>query len=648
MLKFNKANAADDPVQGERAKANTPQVASSVSVVATIEARRRRSYTSLGALISVAGILLYLVLRFLFRSPQRISIVPLLIVLLIGGVPLIVGLTRKAFAREFGSDLLAGISIVTAVLLGDYLVASVVVLMLSGGIALEEFASRRASSVLDALAQRMPQTAHRQAGDHTVDVLLSEIAIGDLLTVFPHEICPVDGIVVAGQGKMNEAYLTGEPYEMSKVPGSAVLSGAINGEAAMTIRSEKKPVDSRYARIMRVMEETQQRRPRLRRLGDQLGAWYTPLAVAVALLAVGVTGNWSRFLAVLVIATPCPLLIAIPVAVIGAISLAARRGIIIKNPAVLEQLDSCRTFIFDKTGTLTYGNPSLEEIICAPGFEKDEILRMVASIERYSKHPLAGAILNAAEARGFDLTAAAEIRERPGEGLHGIVGDKSILITGRGKAQIDEGALPPIASGLECLVLIDGVFAAAFHFRDAPRKESRVFLSHLGPRHRAKKVILVSGDRDAEVRYLAAQMNIAEVYSAKSPEDKVAIVRRESEREKTLFVGDGINDAPAMQAATVGVAFGATSDITAEAGDAVLLEPSLGKVDELMHIGRRMRAIALESAVGGMALSILGMGFAAFGVLTPLAGVIGQELIDLAAVLNSLRVAFPRDALQDF
>lgn len=626
----------------------TQDVSSDVPQAAAQGIRNRKTYTLWGALLSAGGILLYLVLRFLFHVPRAISVAPLVLVLLIEGVPLIIGLMRKALAREFGSDLLAGISIVTAVLLGDYLVASIVVLMLTGGAALEEYASRRASSVLDALAKRVPQTAHRKAGDHTVDIPLSEIEIGDALAVFPHEICPVDGVVVEGHGKMNEAYLTGEPFEISKTPGSAILSGAINGETALTIRAEKKAVDSRYARIMRVMEETQQRRPRLRRLGDQLGAWYTPVAVGVAFLAVAATGNWSRFLAVLVIATPCPLLIAIPVAVIGSISLAARRGIIIKNPAVLEQLDSCRTFIFDKTGTLTYGQPSLEEIICAPGFEKNEILQKVASVERYSKHPLARAILNAAESLGFNLEVVTEIRERPGEGLRGIVGKKTILITGRSKLRVEEVALPPVTSGLECLVFFDGVFAAAFRFRDAPRKESRTFLGHLGPHHNAKKVILVSGDRDEEVRYLAAQMNIAEVYSAKSPEDKVAIVRSESQREKTLFVGDGINDAPAMQAATVGVAFGVASDITAEAGDAVILEPSLGKVDELIHIGRRMRVIALESAIGGMALSVFGMLFAAFGLLSPLAGAVAQEVIDLAAVLNSVRVAFPREELRDF
>jgi heavy metal translocating P-type ATPase len=616
----------------------------------SVEQKPRRSAARMkpGAFISVSGICFHLVLRFIFHAPQSISLAPLFLVLLIAGVPLLVGLARRALVREFGADLLAGISIVTAVLLHEYLVASIVVLMLSGGTALEEYASRRASSVLDALARRMPQSAHRKDGVRTFDIPLANIAVGDVLAVFPHEICPVDGVVVEGHGRMNEAYLTGEPFEISKTPGSSVLSGAINGETALTIRAGKKAVDSRYARIMRVMEDAQQHRPRLRRLGDKLGAWYTPIAVGVALLAVAATGNWSRFLAVLVIATPCPLLIAIPVAVIGAISLAARRGIIIKNPAILEQLDSCRSFIFDKTGTLTYGNPSLEEVVCAPGFEEGEVLRLAASLERYSKHPLAGAILRAAERRGLVPTAATEIREPPGQGLEGTVEGRRIVITGRGKLSSGQFDLPPVTPGLECLLLIDGAFAGTFHFRDAPRKDSRIFLAHLVPSHHAKKVILVSGDRDTEVRYLAAQLNIAEVHAAKSPEEKVAIIRSETEREKTLFVGDGINDAPAMQAATVGVAFGATSDITSEVGDAVILESSLGKVDELIHIGRRMRRIALESAIGGMALSILGMLFAAFGLLAPLAGAIAQEVIDLAAVLNALRVAFPREELQDF
>lgn len=589
-----------------------------------------------------------MVLRYLFAVPLQASRAPLYITLVAGGIPLVVTLSRKLLAREFGSDLLAGISIVTSVILGEYLVGSIVVLMLSGGAALERFASRRATAVLDALAKRMPQTAHRKVNGTLSDVTIDQIHVGDSLAVFPHEICPADGVVLEGHGNMNEAYLTGEPFEISKTPGSQVLSGAVNGEAALTIRTEKLPKDSRYANIMKVMRETEQRRPRLRRLGDILGAWYTPVALGLAVVAWAATGEIHRFLAVLVVATPCPLIIAIPVAVIGAISLSARRGIIIKNPAVLEQVEQCRTWIFDKTGTLTYGRPRLDEIVCAPGFEEHAVLRLVASLERYSKHPLSAALLDAAQAARLDLDPASEISERPGEGLRGTVGNRKIWITGRARVEVQGIPLPPPVSGLECVVLLDGTYAATFRFHDAPRRESRHFVNHLRPRHAVNRVMLVSGDRDPEVRYLAGLVGISEVHSAKSPEEKVAIVRSEAADEKTLFVGDGINDAPAMQAATVGVAFGVSSDITTEAADAVVMEGHLGKVDELIHIGRRMRGIALQSAVGGMILSIAGMVAAAFGYLPPIGGAIAQEAIDLLAVLNAVRAALPFKGLTDF
>jgi heavy metal translocating P-type ATPase len=600
------------------------------------------------ALVTIAGILLHLALRFLFRVPPGVSQIPLYVTLIFGGAPLVITLSRKLLAREFGSDLLAGISIVTSVLLGEYLVGSIVVLMLSGGTALEEYASRRASSVLDSLAKRVPQTAHRKAGQSVADVALDDIAIGDALVIFPHEICPVDGVVVEGQGVMDEAYLTGEPFVVSKTAGTEVISGAINGDTALTIRTGKLPVDSRYASIMRVMLETEQRRPRMRRLGDQLGAWYTPVALALAAIAWIASHNSLRFLAVLVVATPCPLLIAIPVTIIGAISLSARRGIIIKNSAVLEQVENCHTLIFDKTGTLTYGKPALTNIVCAPGFTNDEVLRLAASAERYSKHPLAAAILDAAGEARLDLQPAAEISEHAGQGLRGIVAGRQILITGRGKVAVKELDVPPAATGLECLVFLDGIFAAAFHFRDAPRQESRLFIGHLKSKHGVKKTILLSGDREPEVRYLAEIVGIPEVHFGKSPEEKVAIVQRESRRDKTLFVGDGINDAPALQAATVGVAFGHNSDITSDAADAVILEASLRKVDEFIHIGRRMRSIALQSAIGGMGLSIVGMLAAAAGLLPPIGGAVAQEIIDLAAVLNAVRVALPTRHLTDF
>lgn len=611
----------------------------------SVSALNREAWT---AGLAVVCLLLHLVLRFVFLAPRNTALFPLWLILIVGGVPLVFDLAKKALSGEFGSDLLAGISIVTSVLLGQYVVGTIVVLMLSGGTALERFATQRASGVLDALAKRMPQTAHRKRDGSLATVPLAEIAVGDTLVVFPHETCPVDGVVTEGRGKMDEAYLTGEPFEISKVPGSAVISGAINGDTALTIRGEKLAVDSRYARIMKVMRDTEQRRPRLRRLGDMLGAWYTPVAVGLAIVAWAWSGQSTRFLGVLVIATPCPLLLAIPVAIIGAISVSARRGIVIKNPAVLEQIDQCRALIFDKTGTLTYGRPTLSETICAPHISEKEVLGLAASLEVYSKHPLAHALIEAAQKEHLPLETASEISERPGEGLRGIISGKEVLLTGRDKMKGHELALPPVVSGLECLAFVDGKFAAAFRFHDAPRSDSRLFLQHLKPRHAVRKMMLVSGDRESEVRYLAREVGIQDVHAGKSPEEKVEIVRAETRQQRTLFVGDGINDAPAMQAATVGVAFGHASDIAAEAADAVILEPSLGKVDELIHISRRMRTIALESAVGGMALSVVGMGAAALGYLPPIWGAVAQEIIDLAAVLNALRVALPTKGLTDF
>ncbi len=604
------------------------------------------------AILTAAGIAFHLFLRFAPFGFQSFADIPLYVALLAGGLPLLLSLGNRLLDGEFGSDFLAAISIVTAVVLHQFLVASIVVLMLSGGSALEEFATKRASRVLDALAKRMPSISHKKSSDGLTDVKVADVQVGDTLVVLPHEICPVDATVIEGQGSMNEAYLTGEPFEVEKAPGATVLSGALNGEAVLIIRAERLATDSRYARIMRVMEETQQRRPKLRRLGDILGAWYTPLAVGIALLSWILSGHVERFLAVLVIATPCPLLIAIPVAVIGAVSLSARRGIIIKNPAILEQLDTCRTFIFDKTGTLTYGKPTLTRIVCAPGFQENVVLAAAASLERYSKHPLATAILEAAQRRGCALSPATQVSESPGEGMRGTTNGHEALITGRNRISSISGGqnliLPPVAPGLECIIFLDGVFAALFGFEDSPRANSRVFVSHLSPRHQVTKVILVSGDREPEVRSLAEKIGINVAYAAKSPEEKVALVRSETALAKTVFVGDGINDAPAMQAATVGVAFGQDTHITAEAADAVILERSLEKVDELMHIGRRMRKIALQSAVGGMILSLAGMILGAYGVLPPIGGAIAQEVIDLLAVLNAVRVATPFRTLRDF
>jgi heavy metal translocating P-type ATPase len=607
--------------------------------------------TTVIAAFSVAAILLHLVLRFALHTTPRIYQIPLLATLVIGGLPLLYDLLRKLLKREFGSDLLGGISIVTSIALGEYLAGSIIVLMLSGGEALESYALRSASSVLAALSKRMPSIAHRKSATEILDVALAEIGVGDTLVIYPHEICPADGVVADGHGVMDESYLTGEPFKITKTNGSTVISGAINGESALTIRTTQRAADSRYAKIMEVMRESESKRPQLRRLGDQLGAIYTPVALAVAILAWVISGESIRFLAVLVIATPCPLLLAIPIAIIGSISLCARRAIIVKSPVVLEQIAGCRTAIFDKTGTLTYGEPRLTEQLIAPGFAQREVLTLVASLERYSKHPLARAILASAKEEALELPEATEVSEHPGQGLRGTMSGHQLQITSRaqlaaqGISGIDQ--LPPVGGGLECVVAIDNRYAATLRFRDAPRAESRSFVKHLGPKHQFQRVMIVSGDRESEARYLAEQVGITEIYAQKSPEDKLAIVRKETAAAKTLYVGDGINDAPAMMAATVGMAIGQNSDVTAEAAGVVIMDNSLNKVDEFMHISRRMRSIALQSAVGGMALSVIGMAFAATGHLSPVSGAITQEVIDILAVMNALRAAFAPKVIHD-
>lgn len=603
------------------------------------------------AMLALAGITANLIFHYLFPILFPYALYPLYIVLLVGGTLLVCELVIKLIHFEFGSDILAGISIITSVILEQYLAGSLVVLMLSGGQALEGYAIRKASKVLELLAKRAPTMAHRKTNGTLEDISTENIAIGDAIQIFPHEIAPVDGVVIAGNGVMDESYLTGEPFLISKAPGSEVISGSINGDGALTIKASRLAVDSRYAKIMQVMRESEQKRPYMRRLADQLGAWYTPLAIVIAAIAWMVSGESIRFLAVLVIATPCPLLLAVPVAIIGSISLCASRGILIKNPVVLEQLVQCKTMILDKTGTLTYGKPTLTEVITYNNEDPKETLKLVASIERYSKHPLASAILEKAKQENIELVDVKEISEPKGEGLQGTIDGHKIVITSRKQLDKfglkDKAQLLPYGAGLECVILIDGHLVAYLRFHDTPRKESKSFVNHLFPKHGINKVMIVSGDREEEVNYLAKHVGITEVYASKSPEEKVSIVSRETKLSKTAYLGDGINDAPAMTAANVGIAFGQNSDITAEAAGAVIMDNSLERVDEFIHISGRMRKIALESALGGISLSIIGMFIAAFGHLPPVAGAITQEVIDVLVILNALRTIWRPSLLTD-
>ncbi|MFP3914124.1 MAG: HAD-IC family P-type ATPase, partial [Actinomycetota bacterium] len=335
-----------------------------------------------------------------------------------------------------------------------------------------------------------------------------------------------------------------------------------------------------------------------------------------------------------------------------AISLSARSGIIVKDPGILERLPKATTMMFDKTGTLTYGRPVVTEVSVPRGVDRREVLRLAAALERYSRHPLSAAVVAAAEEELGEFSAAVErLSERPGEGLVGTVEGRRVQITSPARAaeRAEGGAsIPSQEAGMEAAVLVDGQYAATIRFRDEPRLGSWEFVQHLGPRHGVTRTMLISGDRSSEVGYLAERVGITEVHAGASPEEKLAIVRRESGEGTTLFLGDGINDAPAMAAADVGVAFGQESDITSEAAGAVVLDSSLERLDELLHIGERMRRIALQTALGGIGLSLVGMVLAVMGHLPPLLGAVAQEGIDLLAILNAARVVARRRPMADY
>lgn len=598
--------------------------------------------------LGLISICLYFVLKIFSPSYQN---TPLLLVIYTGSIPLIGQIILKLFQRNFGADILAAISIIAAFILGEYLACVLVIMMIAGGQYLETYALNKASSVLKELADRIPQVAKIKRNTHIDEIDISEINIGDHILIAPHEACPADGIVLEGHGFMDESYLTGEPFGVAKAPGASVLSGSINSDTALLIQITKKAKDSRYAKIIQVIDQAEQRRPKIRRLADKLGTIFAPISLLLAIGAWAYSAEPIRFLSVLVIATPCPLLIAIPVAIISSISLAARKGIIITDSTVLEMLPKCRTAIFDKTGTLTFGKAVLTSIKLGKGFKEDEVLQSAASLEQYSKHPLSKAVLESARKARIPLKEVSNVSELPGQGLFGIINNYKILITGREKLAKSHpkliNSLPRSESGLECIILFNDQYAATLSFHDEPKPDSIPFISHLAPHHGFDDIMLVSGDRESEVTYFAKNVGISKIFSSQSPEQKVEIVVEATKNTHTVFMGDGINDAPALRAATVGIAFGEPTAVTRESAGAVIMENTLLKVDELFHLSIEFRKVALQSALGGMTLSFVGMGFAFFGLLSPIAGALLQQLIDAGAIINVLRITWKKNIKVD-
>jgi heavy metal translocating P-type ATPase len=559
--------------------------------------------------------------------------------------PIALRTLRDSLQKRFATDIVAALAIVGAILLQLPIAGLVVVVMLEGGGALERYAEGRASQAVRLLEEATPRLAHRMVATGTSDVDAAEVAVGDVILVRPGELIPCDGIVVGGASDVDTSALTGEPLPLAAREGTRVSSGGLNGAGILQIRTTARAVESQYARIVDLVRTAQSHKAPLQRMADRYAAWFTPVTLGVCALAFAAARDWTRVLAVLVVATPCPLILATPIAFVGGINRAARRNIIIRNGGALERLSRVTTVLLDKTGTITLGEPQLASVRTANGLTADEILRLAASVEHGSSHRIARTVARAAGDRGLVLAPVADFHESAGQGVQAIVEGHSVHLGARGyvlpNAAVSPSTLERLESGpalLRTYVAVDGQLSAILEYDEELRADTRSMiedLQRMGMRH----IALLSGDRVANVRAMASRAGIADVRGDLLPGDKAAIVERlRRSGEVVMMVGDGTNDAPALAAADVGVALaGHGGGVTAEAADVILLRDSLKSAAEALAIGRRSTRIARESIFIGLGLSATAMVWAAFGGLSPVAGALLQEAIDVAVIVNALR-----------
>ncbi len=546
----------------------------------------------------------------------------------------------------FGVDLLAIIAIVSTVLVGEYVASMIIVLMVTGGKALEDFAQGRAQRELTALLAREPQEAHRLVAktDRVEDIPASEVLVGDLILVRPSEIVPVDGELISASGGFDESSITGESMPAQRVAGDTVLSGSVNGYAAATIVATATASDSQFQGIIALVKQASSNRAPVVRLADRYAIPFTGISLAIAIVAWIASGNPVRFAEVLVLATPCPLVLAAPVAFMGGMSRAARAGIIVKGGAVLETLARIRTVVFDKTGTLTHGTPTIARILPVSPSDEDQLLTLVASAERFSSHVLAASIVTAAVDRGLELMPVAEATERAAQGVDAVVGGHQVSVGTFAFVQqraADASTTTTSGSELAIYVAVDGQFAGSIVASDPVRANAAVTIASLR-RRGVGTVMMLTGDARSTADHVAHEVGITSVHANCLPADKVAAVNGVSERP-VLMVGDGVNDAPVLAAADVGLAMGAKGATAAsESADAVILVDDVSRVYQALVIGQETVRIALQSIWLGMALSLGLMMVAAFGFIPATVGAGIQEIVDLATILNALRASRSR------
>jgi heavy metal translocating P-type ATPase len=569
--------------------------------------------------------------------------------LLLTGLPVVWRTVRGMASGRFAADLVAMLAILAAGLLQQPLPGLIVVLMQTGGESLERYAEGRASEAVRELEAAAPRLAHRFTSAGVEDVAADAVAVGDRLLIRPGEMVPCDGVVTEGRSHVDVSRLTGEPLPLTAVPGLALRSGSLNQEGPLTLRATAVARESQYARIVELVRTAQASKSPLQRLADRYAVFFTPATLLVCAATWIFSGDPDRVLAVLVVATPCPLILATPVAIIGGINRAARHGIIFRHGTALEQLGGVRVAVFDKTGTLTVGRPQVSRVLADSGLDADELLRLAAGVEQGSGHLLARMVVEEARARGIVPAHGTEVVESAGQGVTGMADGRRVAIGGRSyvlaQAPGAEPALrallatePP--SRLRAYVAVDGRGAGVIEYADRLRPELAGFLVRLGDLG-IRRTVLLSGDDQANVDAVGTAMGIAEAHGDLLPEAKVAFVHRLVKAgEKVLMVGDGTNDAPALSSATVGIALASGGGgITAEAADAVILADDPTRVAEAIAISRRTLGLARQSIWAGLGLSGAAMVAASLGYIPPTAGALLQEGIDVAVILNALRAA---------
>ncbi len=551
--------------------------------------------------------------------------------------------------RRLGVDLIALAALVGTLAVDEYLAGAIITVMLTTGRSLEAWAAGRAERELKALLEHRPQVAHRHNDQTLEDCPLDAVNVGDLLLVQPGEVVPVDGIVRSANAVIDDSALSGEPLPVTREAGDSIRSGAVNAGGPFDLVATTNSSDSTYAGIVSLVQQASADTSPFVRLADRYAIVFLVVSFAVAGAAWLTSGELSRAVAVLVVATPCPLILAAPVAIVAGLSRAARRGVVVKGGGPLEALARADVLLFDKTGTLTIGRPTILDIVTAEGFESADVLRVAASLDQISPHVLASAIVRGARERGLDLVMPSEASETSGAGVSGSVLGRAVRVGNGGWAGVGEDeewvrrarSLAEFEGAVCVFVGIDGSPGGALILSDPIRLDAARTIRNLR-RSGIRRVVMVTGDRAEVAASVGAILGVDDIAAQQTPADKVEVVRRETERGMTIMVGDGINDAPALAAASVGVAIGARgSTASSETADIVLTVDRLDRLGEAHLIARRARSIAIQSVVAGMVLSTIAMGFAAFGLLAPAWGALLQEVIDVAVILNALRALRP-------